>query len=50
MSPHAVTRPEPGFALTQLEKPPGSKCDFGAVVEGLDLNNITGEHDNSPSY
>ncbi|KAK7978514.1 hypothetical protein PG988_006004 [Apiospora saccharicola] len=41
MSPHAITQLEPGFTLTQLEKPVGSKYDFGAVVEGLDLNSIT---------
>ncbi|KAK7920175.1 dioxygenase [Apiospora marii] len=41
MSPHAITRPDPGFTLTLLDKSAEDKHDFGAVVEGLDLNNIT---------
>lgn len=36
--------PEPAtFRISQLPKEEGKKADFGAIVEGLDLNHISGK-------
>lgn len=42
MSPAALS-PEPTFAIQKMEKTPKEKHDFGAVVTGLDLDNISGK-------
>jgi hypothetical protein len=34
---------EPSFKLTNIEKLPNEKFNFGAEVTGLDLNNISGK-------
>lgn len=41
MSPAALT-PEPTFQVLPLIKRKDQKFSFGAIVEGLDLNNISG--------
>lgn len=41
MSPAALT-PEPTFQVLPLIKRKDQKFNFGAIVEGLDLNNISG--------
>lgn len=41
MSPAALT-PEPTFQVVPLEKRKDQKFNFGAIVEGLDLNDISG--------
>ncbi|KAF6843917.1 alpha-ketoglutarate dependent xanthine dioxygenase [Colletotrichum musicola] len=40
MSPAALT-PEPTLAIHKMEKTPKEKHDFGAVITGLDLDNIS---------
>ncbi|KAI1076490.1 hypothetical protein F5B20DRAFT_318366 [Whalleya microplaca] len=40
MSPSAIT-PEPTFTVTRMKKLPNEKHNFGAVVTGVDLNNIS---------
>ena len=41
--PSATITPESaGFNVTSLEKEPQSKTNYGAVVTGLDLNDVTG--------
>jgi xanthine dioxygenase len=41
MSPSA-NLPEPSFSVTPIAKTPKDKTNFGAVLEGLDLNDISG--------
>lgn len=42
MSPRKLLS-EPTYELTQIEKPPEDKHNYGAVLTGLDLNNIGGK-------
>ncbi|OAA61953.1 alpha-ketoglutarate dependent xanthine dioxygenase [Niveomyces insectorum RCEF 264] len=42
MSP-SVLKPEPSFTLTLLDKSPKEKHNFGAVIEGLNLDDISDE-------
>lgn len=42
MSPGKLI-PEPCFQLTLLEKSPSEKHNYGAVITGLDLNEISGK-------
>lgn len=42
MSPAALS-PEPTFAIHRMEKTLKEKHDFGAVITGLDLDNISGK-------
>jgi len=41
MSPVAIT-PEPTFTVTPIAKTKAQKFDFGAIVDGLDLNDVAG--------
>jgi hypothetical protein len=43
MSPAALT-PEPTFQVLPVIKRKEQKFNFGAVVEGLNLNDISGNH------
>lgn len=35
--------PGPGFKLSLMPQEEGKKTNFGAIVEGVDLNNISGQ-------
>ena len=37
-----ILAPEPSFTLNEMDKTAREKHDFGAVIEDLDLNNISG--------
>lgn len=37
-----ILAPEPSFTLNEMDKSVKEKHDFGAVIEDLDLNNISG--------
>jgi hypothetical protein len=38
-----ILAPEPTFTVTPMARTQKEKHDFGAVIEGLDLENISGE-------
>jgi hypothetical protein len=38
-----ILAPEPTFMVTPMTKTQKEKHDFGAVIEGIDLQNISGE-------
>jgi len=37
-----ILAPEPSFTLNEMDKTAKEKHDFGAVIEDLDLNSISG--------
>lgn len=39
----SVPEPTTTLRISQLPKEAGKKANFGAIVEGLDLNDISGE-------
>ncbi|KLU88279.1 hypothetical protein MAPG_07266 [Magnaporthiopsis poae ATCC 64411] len=41
MSPGVLTTEEPGFSVSSMDKPANKKLNFGAVMTGLDLQNIS---------
>jgi hypothetical protein len=42
-----VLAPEPTFVVTPMTKTAKEKHNFGAVIEGIDLENICGEFQSS---
>jgi hypothetical protein len=42
MAPSRLAQ-EPTFTVTPMIKSPQDKHDFGAVIEGIDLENINGQ-------
>lgn len=42
MSPGVLTTEEPGFSVSLMDEPADKKLNFGAVITGLDLQNISG--------
>lgn len=41
MSPSKISE-APGFSITEMNKTPKEKHNFGAIVTGIDLDNISG--------
>ena len=42
-----ILAPEPSFTLNEMDKTAREKHDFGAVIEDLDLNNISGMYNSN---
>ena len=42
-----ILAPEPTFMVKEMEKTAKEKHNFGAVIDDLDLNNISGKHTES---
>ena len=41
-----ILAPEPTFKVKEMDKTAKEKHNFGAVIDGLDLNSISGKHTN----
>jgi len=39
-----ILAPEPTFKVKEMDKTAKEKHNFGAVIDGLDLNSISGKH------
>jgi len=39
-----ILAPEPTFAVKEMDKTAKEKHNFGAVIDDLDLENISGKH------